>query len=48
VLVGDVPYFGRLGFNVAPGVGMPGPVDPKRVLARTFRNVPLEGAIRPR
>ena len=34
VLVGDMPFFGPLGFAVAPKVIMPGPVDPRRVLAR--------------
>jgi len=48
VLVGDVPYFGRVGFDVAPDVRMRGPVDPKRVLARRFREVPLAGMIKPR
>jgi predicted N-acetyltransferase YhbS len=34
VLVGDEPYFGRLGFTAAAGraVVMPGPVDQRRVL----------------
>lgn len=31
-LVGDAPYFGRMGFLAAPGVTMPGPVDQRRVL----------------
>jgi predicted N-acetyltransferase YhbS len=48
VLVGDMPYFGRLGFSVAHGVGIPGPVDANRVLARAFRDVPLDGMIGPR
>jgi predicted N-acetyltransferase YhbS len=33
VLVGDEPYFGPLGFRHAPGLTLPGPVDPNRVLA---------------
>ncbi|HEX3918919.1 MAG TPA: N-acetyltransferase [Caulobacteraceae bacterium] len=37
VLVGDVPYFGPLGFVAAPGVRMPGPVDQRRVLVRPLR-----------
>ena len=37
VLVGDMPFFGPLGFSVAPGVTMPGPVDPRRVLARALQ-----------
>jgi predicted N-acetyltransferase YhbS len=31
-LVGDAPYFGRMGFMAAPDVRMPGPVDQRRVL----------------
>lgn len=35
VLVGDVPYYGRLGFQQVPfgQITMPGPVDPARLLA---------------
>jgi predicted N-acetyltransferase YhbS len=36
VLVGDEPYFGRFGFSVAGEVALPGPVDPKRVLAKAL------------
>jgi predicted N-acetyltransferase YhbS len=36
LLVGDAPYFSRAGFAVAPGVIMPGPVDPRRVLLRAL------------
>ena len=36
VLVGDMPFFGPLGFAPAPGVTMPGPVDGTRVLARAL------------
>ncbi len=33
LLVGDLSYYGRLGFAVAPlGIKLPGPVDPNRVL----------------
>jgi predicted N-acetyltransferase YhbS len=32
VLVGDMPFFGPLGFSPAPRVVMPGPVDRGRVL----------------
>lgn len=38
LLVGDLPFFGRMGFAVASEVVMPGPVDPRRVLARVFRS----------
>lgn len=48
VLVGDLPYFQRAGFAVAPDVALPGPVDPTRVLARAFRQAALEGMVRPR
>lgn len=36
VLVGDEPFFGRVGFSAAPkgSVRLPGPVDPARVLLR--------------
>ncbi|MDZ4373600.1 MAG: N-acetyltransferase [Phenylobacterium sp.] len=34
ILVGDLPYFQRVGFSVASEVTLPGPVDPKRVLYR--------------
>ena len=39
VLVGDEAYFGRVGFSTAAGraVVLPGPVDPRRVLARALR-----------
>jgi len=37
LLVGDQGYFGELGFAVARGVAMPGPVDPRRVLARALK-----------
>jgi predicted N-acetyltransferase YhbS len=32
LLVGDLPYFARFGFEVAQGVTLPGPADPRRVL----------------
>ena len=36
ILVGDAPYYQRFGFEQAPtsGLWLPGPVDPKRFLAR--------------
>ncbi len=37
ILVGDMPFFGPLGFVPAPGVIMPGPVDQRRVLARALK-----------
>jgi predicted N-acetyltransferase YhbS len=49
LLVGDTAYFGELGFAQVRGVTLPGPVDPRRVLARAL--IPgaldgLEGAVR--
>jgi predicted N-acetyltransferase YhbS len=51
LLVGPQPYFGPLGFSMVPPgrVVMPGPVDPRRLLARAL--VPgaadgLEGIVR--
>lgn len=32
LLVGDLPWFGRFGFQIAPDVRLPGPADPKRVM----------------
>ncbi|PIE07158.1 MAG: GNAT family N-acetyltransferase [Rhodobacterales bacterium] len=34
MLVGDRPYYARFGFEVLPGVGMPPPTNPDRVLGR--------------
>ena len=34
LLVGDPPYFGRFGFQTAPGARLPGPVDQRRVMWR--------------
>ena len=48
VLVGDLPYFQRVGFSVAADVTLPGPVDAKRVLSRAFRDVALAGMVRAR
>lgn len=45
VLVGDLPYFQRVGFTTAPDVRLPGPVDPRRVL---YRGAKPEGMIGPR
>ncbi len=46
VLVGDLAFFGPLGFSVARGVVLPGPVDPRRVLARGPATEPaLGGAV---
>jgi predicted N-acetyltransferase YhbS len=48
LLVGDLPFFARVGFAVAPGAELPGPVDPKRVLVRKFADAPVEGMVAPR
>lgn len=48
LLVGDVPYFQRVGFAIAPEVTLPGPVDPRRVLARAFGEVTLAGPVKAR
>jgi predicted N-acetyltransferase YhbS len=52
LLVGDEPYYGRMGFKIVPRgrVKLPGPVDPERVLVAeladgAFANV--AGAVRP-
>jgi predicted N-acetyltransferase YhbS len=48
LLVGDMPFFGPLGFAPAPGVVMPGPVDQRRVLAHALRpgaELGLEGLV---
>lgn len=45
VLVGDLPYFSRFGFESAPDVTLPGPVDPTRVLVRRFADVTVKGDV---
>lgn len=51
LLVGDEPYYGRMGFQRVPGghVSLPGPVDPQRVLAFLMDGLALDevrGAVR--
>jgi predicted N-acetyltransferase YhbS len=48
VLVGDLPYFQRVGFAVAEDVRLPGPVDPRRVLFRSFDGATPSGQVQPR
>jgi len=48
LLVGDVPYFQRVGFAIAPDVTLPGPVDARRVLSRSFGDATLAGPVRAR
>ena len=45
LLVGDEPYYGRLGFKRVPfgKLAMPGPVDPARLLACELKPGALEG-----
>ncbi len=51
VLVGDEPYFSRVGFRAAPArnVMLPGPVDQRRVLVRALKEgaADLAGPIEP-
>jgi predicted N-acetyltransferase YhbS len=48
LLVGDEPYYGRVGFKRAPaGVMMPGPVDQSRVLVRELVDGALAGVSGP-
>ena len=49
LLVGDAPYFGRVGFDAAPakGVRMPGPVDQRRVLLKALREGGADGLTGP-
>ncbi len=44
LLVGDEPYYGRMGFQRVPQgqVSLPGPVDPARVLVCPLDATPLE------
>jgi predicted N-acetyltransferase YhbS len=45
LLVGDAPYFSRVGFEAEPakGVVMPGPVDQRRVLLKALREGGADG-----
>lgn len=49
LLVGDAPYFGRVGFDAAAAgaVRMPGPVDPRRVLLKALREGGADGLAGP-
>lgn len=48
LLVGDLPFFQRMGFVVASDVILPGPVDPRRVLARARPSLRLSGPLHAR
>jgi predicted N-acetyltransferase YhbS len=45
LLVGDAPYFGRFGFEVAPLAVLPGPVDQRRVLWLSLDGSTAEGGV---
>ena len=50
ILVGDLDYYARVGFAIAPdNVQLPGPVDPARLLIRAEKMVfeTLSGTLRP-
>ena len=50
ILVGDLDYYARVGFGVAPAkIRLPGPVDPARLLIRAEKVVSeqLSGTLRP-
>ncbi len=45
VLVGDIPYYGRVGFGHVPygRIKLPGPVDPRRLLYLELQDGAFEG-----
>lgn len=47
LLVGDLPYFQRFGFEPAPHVRLDGPADPRRVLWLNLREPAQAGIARP-
>ena len=48
LLVGDLPYYARVGFDIAPpSIVMPGPVDAARLLLRGPDMRGLTGPVRP-
>lgn len=47
LLVGDLPYFTRFGFEPAPSVTLPGPVDRRRVMWLPLTESVPTGAARP-
>ena len=46
LLVGDVPYFGRFGFEPAPEARLPGPADPRRVIWLPIAAASVSGLVR--
>ena len=47
LLVGDLPYYGRFGFRRLPGVLMPPPTNPERVLGLALRPGAWDGVAGP-
>lgn len=45
MLVGDRPYYARFGFEVLPGVEMPPPTNPDRVLGIALTDAAWDGVI---
>ena len=43
LLVGDAPYFDRLGFVQAPDIRLPGPVNPRRVMIKALKSGAADG-----
>ena len=43
LLVGDLPYFERFGFDRLSGVAMPPPTNPERVLGRALTHGAWDG-----
>ena len=46
LLVGDVPYFERFGFEAAPDARLPGPTDPRRVMWLPITTAGVSGPVR--
>ncbi len=46
LLVGDLPYFGRFGFEPAPDARLPGPTDPRRVMWLPITTAGVSGPVR--
>jgi predicted N-acetyltransferase YhbS len=47
LLVGDPPYYAKFGFELVPPgrIKMPGPVDPRRLLAAYLQRRAMQGAV---
>lgn len=46
LLVGDTSFFAPLGFSLAYGIILPGPVDPSRILINALAGAPPRGQVR--